>query len=170
MQNPKISFLIEQALSSSIIASLQRSSVYAPGASESDRLELGKILRKSLIDIAKQYSVLVTEETHLKNITQFADNVSSKCKSFLLHGRFRIGIAQKALNLYLKYLWCLDQIPTPPHCPFDSRIITLLPENKQVPWTKFDDITIYNSLVVAAKKIAGSLSLSEWELHVYSAV
>lgn len=40
---------------------------------------------------------------------------------------FRIGSAQKALNLYRKYLWCLGYIPFPPHCPFDATIIDQLP-------------------------------------------
>jgi hypothetical protein len=45
---------------------------------------------------------------------------------------FRVGTAQKALNLYLKYLWCLGEIKTPPHCPFDRGIIQMLPVSERV--------------------------------------
>ena len=36
---------------------------------------------------------------------------------------YKYGIAQKFINLSLKYHWCLDLIQEPPHCPIDSTII-----------------------------------------------
>lgn len=167
MITPKQTFLLEQALQSSIIASLQHTSVYSPQADDLGRKSLSRTIRSNLQEIVKQYSVLVPEEEHVQNIIKLSLVVSTKCGAALLNGRFRIGIAQKALNLYLKYLWCLDQIPTPPHCPFDSRIMAKLPSNIQVPWTRIDDITIYISLVNAAKQVAAGLSLAEWELLNY---
>jgi hypothetical protein len=47
----------------------------------------------------------------------------------------RIGLAQKALNLYLKYLWCLGEIHEPPHCPLDSIVLGQVPGCKDVRWT-----------------------------------
>jgi hypothetical protein len=167
MITPKQTFLLEQALQSSIIASLQRTSVYSPQANVLGKKFLTMTIRSNLQEIVKQYSVLVPEEEHVQNIIRLSIAVSTKCGSTLLNGRFRIGNAQKALNLYLKYLWCLDQIPTPPHCPFDSRIIAKLPSRVQIPWTRIDDINIYISLVDAAKLVAAGLSLAEWELLNY---
>jgi hypothetical protein len=167
MPNPKQAFLRDQAFLSAVIASLQRASIYSSRTSDLDRRVLGKALRAILMEIAEQYTTPVSEEAHVKNIVRLADTISAKCGAFLVNGRLRIGIAQKALNLYLKYLWCLEQIPTPPHCPFDSRIMTQLPQNVQVSWTRLDDISTYLDLVVAAKRVAAGQSLAEWDLHVY---
>ena len=170
MPNPKQMFLRDQALLSAVIASLQRASIYSSKASDMDRRALSEAMRAILIEIAEQYTTPISDDAHVKNIVRFADTISEKCCASLVNGRLRIGIAQKALNLYLKYLWCLDQIPTPPHCPFDSRIISHLPRDVQVSWTRLDDITTYLALVASAKRLAAEQSLAEWELHVYQGV
>ena len=41
-------------------------------------------------------------------------------------GKLFFGVAQKALNIYLKYLWCSNFDVRPPHCPFDYDIISRL--------------------------------------------
>ena len=88
--------------------------------------------------------------------------------------RFRIGIAQKALNLYLKNLWCLGEITTPPHCPLDRLIIDKLglkwSERSQYDWTKIDDIEKYKELISRCDHKArerGCENIAEWELEVY---
>jgi hypothetical protein len=80
--------------------------------------------------------------------------------------RFRIGSAQKALNLYLKYLWCLGLIARPPHCPFDYRILAKLP-TCNVKWTQLDSIVKYKEIVGEAEQLAKGkrLSLADWELE-----
>ncbi len=111
----------------------------------------------------------VSEETHVQNIVRIKDTISKECSTFLING-FRLGVAQKALNLYLKYLWCLGIItPPPPHCPFDRIIIEKLPEEIRVPWTQINDVDTYLRLVEAAKKItaAQKRSLADWELNAY---
>lgn len=80
--------------------------------------------------------------------------------------RFRIGVAQKALNLYLKYLWCLDRIPVPPHCPFDSTVLREL--ELEFSWTRSSKIEDYKSWVEHAKVAAGTKTLAEWELQLWN--
>jgi hypothetical protein len=46
----------------------------------------------------------VTKEDHIKNICMLANILTEKHYNILLNRRFRIGSAQKGLNLYLKYL------------------------------------------------------------------
>jgi hypothetical protein len=82
--------------------------------------------------------------------------------------RFRIGSAQKALNLYLKYLWCLGKICSPPHCPFDRQIIASLPNYTGPSWTKLVREEDYRALVEAAKAKAQDSSLAAWELRIYN--
>jgi hypothetical protein len=117
--------------------------------------------------MAASYREHVSESQHLENIAGLANRISANCHDVLIGGHLRIGTAQKALNLYLKYLWCLGRIPEPPHCPLDRTVISKLPPQRQVPWTQIDDIAVYQSIVQAAKEQAGSCSLAEWELGVY---
>ena len=151
----------------SIIASFHRASVYGNDVSEEDKNKLHKALRSHLAEFAQQHIAPVSEDIHVKNINSLADIISAECNVLLLNGGFRIGIAQKVLNLYLKYLWCLEQIPPPPHCPFDSLIIAKLPQSSRVSWTQLDDIPRYLAFVVAAKRPAGTKLLAEWEHEQY---
>ena len=87
-------------------------------------------------------------------------------------GRFRIGRAQKALNLYLKYLWAFGWIPPPPHCPFDSVVLRelSLPKKHDIPWTKMDDVDVYRAWIEAAKRKAKTcgLCLPRWEVKTWN--
>jgi hypothetical protein len=91
---------------------------------------------------------------------------------FLNGGTLFFGVAQKALNLYLKYLWCWDPNFIPPHCPFDDKIIKALgalPVGVDTKWTTSNSVPSYRAWVAAARTIAGTnQSLAEWELEVWS--
>lgn len=113
----------------------------------------------------------VSNRRHCRQIEALSDELSSMGFGELLHnGRFRIGVAQKALNLYLKYLWCLGEVAEPPHCPFDNIIISTLDNCGGINWTEFDDSLTYEHLVHQArlKAEALDLSLGEWELQEFN--
>jgi len=167
MLDAKRAFLHEQAELSTVIASLQRANAYSSTASESDRQALRIALKAALAEFGERYSSPVSHEVHLKHISQFAQRISSECGGYLASGHLRIGVAQKALNLYLKFLWCYGTIPTPPHCPFDSRVIAKLPPEARLPWTRLDDLAAYEALVAVAKRVAAPEELAVWELHAY---
>ena len=116
----------------------------------------------------------VSEKAHIANIENLAKHISDKCGSFLRRKQFRIGTAQKFFNLYLKVLWCKDEINEPPHCPFDRQILDALPakELKGVcgKWTQLKDIADYKKWVEAFRSdgenlCAGAPSMAEWELR-----
>lgn len=115
-------FLDGEFLTLTINGALQRSSTYAT-ESDHDRETVRRKLKSNLREIAKSYSAAVGEEQHIRNIQELASRLNRDCARFLNGGCLRFGIAQKALNLYLKYLWCPGRIPLPPHCPFDDRVI-----------------------------------------------
>ncbi len=110
----------------------------------------------------------VPHEEHVQNSAKVSEAMSRKHGRCLLNGRFRIGVAQKALNLYLKYLWCLGEVTEPPDCPFDRIVISALEGCDDVNWTQFDDLGTYERLVKAAREIASEKSLAAWELEYYS--
>jgi hypothetical protein len=175
---PKWHFVEREVLVMSMSGALrtrQGCSVYACG--ELKRADLRRSLAAQLRGIAAEYTRAVEPEQHKQNIQRIAESLTFqfKDKATLRDNGFRIGIAQKALNLYLKYLWCLDRIVMPPHCPLDSRIITDLPltlqERQDLQWTRLDSIDGYQRLVDAGiqrMSEKGYSSLSEWELHEFN--
>lgn len=124
-------------------------------------------MRRQLETIANQYSGKVSEDKHIENIRRLSDELRKNFSDCLVNGRFRIGSAQKALNLHLKYLWRLGRISTPPHCPFDFFVINKLSLDSPISWTKLDDIEGYKELVEDAKRKANGVSLAEWEYEEY---
>jgi hypothetical protein len=164
-------FLRDEFFSLTLMATVQRADVYSPLAPEAVRKAFRAKLRRLLEKKALVYRSPVYEAAHVENIRWLAEALSKDHASALKDGRLRIGTAQKALNLYLKYLWCLGKIEEPPHCPFDYQMISALKGCSEFRWTTLDSIKDYEKLVAAAKeaaKIAGNLSLGEWELKTYN--
>lgn len=175
----KCEFIEDQLIVNSIGGAFQRAKVYADakGADEKERKYLRDKLRDLLRELKRQYADEVSNEQHSANIQRIADDLTNEfAERGLLHeNRFRIGIAQKALNLFLKYLWCLGKVATPPHSPFDDGIIARLPLSQEqkgsLRWTKLDSMADYQILIAAAStqiKTDGYASLSEWELANFS--
>lgn len=167
MDTLKERFFNNEFLTMSVLGALGRSRTYSRSVLEQDKNLFRIALREKLSEIGNKYVSPVTEEEHLSNITKLADDLSSKFSHCLKNGRFRIGIAQKALNLYLKYLWCVGLIPTPPHCPFDSIVISYIPGCSNLNWTSIDTIGDYKKLVNAARKKADGKPIAEWELEIW---
>ncbi len=149
-------------------ATVQRARVYKAGTTVADRTVFQVSLQHSLEKLARSYKVRQTEAAHVANIGRLAGTLSTKCSKCLRGGRFRIGPAQKALNLYLKYLWCAGEIPSPPHCPFDYLVIQQLELRNKLNWTNLDDLQAYRHLVAVARRVAQKVPLAEWELGLYN--
>ncbi len=175
----KWEFIESELITASINAAFQRADVYADPKAYTDprRPSLRDKLASLLRDLAAQYTSTVSSGQHKINVAKIATDLTEAFKDTdLLRGkRFRIGIAQKALNLYLKYLWCLDKITTPPHCPFDDGIIDELPlseqQKKDLKWTALDSLDGYQTLVDAGLekiKVTKHASLSDWELETWN--
>lgn len=120
-----------------------------------------------------QKNRFIDEATHLQKIVELSNTISEKHGDILKDGRFRIGVSQKIINLYLKYMWVIGELGEvePPHCPFDGIMKAHLEKSIGIkglePWTKFNDIKDYESYVNAAKKAAGNASIAQWELAVF---
>jgi len=166
----KARFLHDELFYLTLMAVVQRGYIYSKESNAAQRDLFVRSLRGHLDRIAKNYSAPTTEEVHVHNIDLLAEKLSTSCGTILQGGRFRIGSAQKALNLFLKYLWCLGEIPEPPHCPFDRQIIDELPATVRCSWVKCNDIKCYWGWVTEARKMAESKSqsLAQWELATYN--
>lgn len=164
-------FLYAEVFSMTLAATAQRSHLYASELSEKEREPFQRSLKKALESTASSYTKAISEEQHIQNISKLAEYLTYKHAALLDGGKMRFGHAQKALNLYLKYLWCLGQLPMPPHCPIDSVILKMIPKFTQERWTKLDSVERYKAIIASAKTKAKEkgLSLAAWELHEYNA-
>lgn len=178
MTNQQWEFLEEVFLSNSMSAALGHSSTYDRTLTEEKRRKGSEKLRETLKSdlckvVAKHYSSRpATPKDHAQHISAIARHLSRKHAAILDKGRFRYGIAQKALNLYLKFLWCADRIPIPPDCPLDAKVIGKLPPLsplKAIKWTQIKDKATYCNLISAIRIVAGSELLAKWELRVWPA-
>jgi len=144
----------------------QSSPVYGLGVSDREKELLKTSIREKLWQIGRRYIAVVSESDHIHNIERLASDLTDAFGDILDAGKFRIGIAQKLLNLYLKYCWALGWIPEPPHCPFDARIVRKLELTRRLSWAEIDTIEEYGILVSAAKDRAREvgLSIAHWEL------
>lgn len=161
-------FLRDELFSRTLMATVQRAGIYKPNSKERERRVFRLALRMQLEQIAQGYKTKVSEEAHIKNILGLSTHLSAVNRGVLQNSRFRIGTAQKALNLHLKFLWCLGKVPEPPHCPFDSQIIAKLSAYKGPRWTILDTGEDYRNLITAAKAEARGASLAAWELETYN--
>ena len=164
-------------------ASFQRANVYVTEADEKEKKSF-KFMTAGHIDsfISSYANNDINDDEHISNIKSI-ENYSKHFDHLFNGGKINFGIAQKMLNLYLKYLWCLGRIKEPPHFPVD-RIIQQelnleagglkLPKLKIEPWTKFSDESYYLEIINHARIICAlddasdKLSLAQLELKLFN--
>ncbi len=161
-------FIEDEVFGLTLQGTVQRSGLYRSGLTEGDRKAFQSGLKSKLTKLLEHYRNGVDEQQHCRNIEELANSLSAEYGQVLADGRIKIGHAQKALNLYLKYMWCVGWIPEPPHCPFDRIVLQFVPECKNTLWTKLDSMEDYNLIVKCSKIAACGQSLSMWELELYN--
>lgn len=184
-------FLLTQAWNSTVRASFGRTGLYQKNISlakkEKLRNELFKELKKSVFPL---YQTKVGHEEHNKNICSVSEKLAQIYKDVINSDAGIIGVSQKLLNLYLKYLWCLNEgFPTPPHFPvdwqFQSKLLKLYKKHKIktsfeiIPWTTLKRIEDYEKIIQFVADFLNECknrsiteystieSLAELELKVY---
>lgn len=158
----KKQFILDQIWILTVQASFQRASVYK-GYKNKEARKLA--LRAQIEEIAKQYVNPVSEEVHIQNIWRL-------CCIDELGLNINFGVAQKLLNLYLKYLWTLGYItPIPPHFPVDRMIQEALKYKGLFNWTGLVCECNYKLLIKFAKAEMSKRNLNnlaEMELVAYN--
>lgn len=159
-----------EAMTESIKAALAHNPTYLPGATDDDRQLFRNSLATQLRTHSKAYAVPVSDSLHLENIQRISDELSRGYAQTLRGSRLRIGTTQKALNLYLKFLWCLDLTrAVPPHCPVDR--IVLKAAGIDEAWTQLDCPDTYMAWVQQCGATASSKefsSIQHWELSLWN--
>ena len=176
MDKAKKAFLRRIALSNSIQAAFQHSSIYSSDDSKK-RAEFRQHIEEILTDTSCCYKNRVCDEFHVNNISNISADISNVHGKILSNGRLRIGVAQKALNLYLKFSWLFGWIAKPPHCPFDRIVLAELDLSghcceKCKLWTKMDCLGCYRYWVDRANEKVQTcpvcISLADWEVCIWN--
>jgi hypothetical protein len=151
------------AMQKSIRAALQRNKTYADAAATNARKAFRTVWAELIFEATKQYSRPVADTDHCRTLGAIAQSLSDSFRHILAGGRMRFGTSQKAFNLYLKCLWRLGDLPTPPHCPIDR--IVLQAAGLSGSWTQCDSEDQYMSWITAIRKrkLTNGTSLADWE-------
>lgn len=164
-------FLRQTALFNAIGAAFQRATIYADGCEGTSKDQLKRDLECRLRKIENEYCIAVSSNEHFHTIAGLARDLSKRYGHILHESVFRVGTAQKAVNIYLKLIWCYGWIPEPPHCPIDSIVLAEIGDH-QTKWTRMKDIADYltaiNTIRAHLGRIKSTLSLSQWELDVWN--
>jgi hypothetical protein len=186
----KNEFIHDEFWTLTIGGAFQRANVYPKNVSESDKTDFKAGLRKHIEEeLQRHYRTEVTEEEHLENIHSLNERGQELQRNWTRtkadeakEAGFNFGIAQKMLNLHLKYRWCDGEITVaPPHFPVDRIIQVEL--NKRAdkkdrielkPWTKFTDKSDYLKVIELAyallkePKYSHIGSIADLELLLFS--
>jgi hypothetical protein len=146
-------------------ASVQRANLYVPGSKQTQAFRL-KIKEFVVGDLLPQYETSCGEPRHYENIALLV-HFGTRAIPDILRGNYRYGVAQKLLNLALKYYWCLGHIPAPPHRPVDRIVIEKTSLRGRVNWTEIQNEAEYRKVIEAIRQVAGDESLAKWELLNY---
>lgn len=155
----KRKFLYSVMFSNAIQAAFQRIKIYHQPLSEKERYTFRRRLQDQVNALVQTYAEQeVNQSTHVNNIELIA---TANGLSF--------GVAQKLFNLYLKFLWCLGEVHTPPHCPVDSKILNKV-DMPNVRWSRMNreqyDAVVRRIVAEAARDSCSSLSY--WELKTFN--
>src|SRR5579862_5557035 len=158
-------FVEEIFMSNAIAAALGRNSAYRASCSEQRKSEFRNTLAKRLRNETRRDAAPITDDEHCGVIREICSTLSKSFCDALSDQRFRYGTAQKALNLYLKFLWRCGAIPEPPHCPVDSMMLRTVGVTDA--WTKSDCENRYRTWISALREKAEDRGLAQFEHEVW---
>ena len=171
--NDKTLYILGELWISAWNASVQHSALYKADAWKNQRDDID-VFKRKVIDYIKdnlipQYKEKISEQRHLQNISNLIAYANNADTGVLGENGYKYGIAQKLLNLALKYYWCLGEIEEPPHCPVDKIIIDQTTYRGRN-WTQILSEKEYLEIIAAIKTLSkqDNCSISEWELNKYT--
>ncbi len=154
-------------------ASVQRSKLYDSNCDTPK--EVTNAFRSRLVaffegSLLKAYKTSCSEAQHIQNLERFSQFGTEQGRSLLGPDGYKLGVAQKFLNLILKYLWCIGEIPEPPHCPVDRIILGKTALKGKLNWTEIKTTCQYKKSIEAIRASAekAGLSIAQWELQAFS--
>jgi hypothetical protein len=171
--NEKLEFIKDELWILAWAGSVQRAKLYKDDidASSKDVSKFRESVIKFITDnLIAQYFSGCTEEQHYENIKRLIDHANNVDPGILNDSGYKYGVAQKLLNLALKYYWCLGIVSAPPHCPVDRIIISKTKYSGKINWTQITNRLDYQKVIEEIKVLAKArqLSIPEWELAIFN--
>jgi hypothetical protein len=145
----------------------RQNTVYTRAERGNERMEFRSEFAKLIRSESQSYiaPIPVSDEHHCEAVRRISYTLSGRFGNILKDGRLRYGTAQKAFNLYLKFLWRLGKIATPPHCPVDGTVLKAAGINGS--WTSSDSEEEYTGWISSLRIKAAGRSLAEWEYSIW---
>jgi hypothetical protein len=166
-------FIVSECWIMAWSASVQRANLYKKGTNHPYKkiVQLKSYIIKYITESLLPFYVKpCSEERHLKNIKLLIAFANKKDPGILGAQKYKYGVAQKLLNLALKYFWCAGITAKPPHCPVDRIVIEKTRFKNKLNWTQIveekDYLKVINEIKLLAK--AEKLDPEDWELTFYS--
>jgi hypothetical protein len=167
MEETRMEFLVKAALSDTLCSSLQRANVYVQGVTDARKRQFKGAFKRKLCEIEPMYRIRVDNDSqHIETIRAFAESLSQDFRDILQGEGIRIGVAQKGVNLFLKYMWSLGRIPEPPHCPIDAIVLREIGDDAK--WTRLRRVGEYERIIELCRQADPGQSLARWELDLYN--
>jgi hypothetical protein len=165
-----LAFLEYEFTTSSLLAALatrrETHPTYAADATVGNKEKFKLWLRNYLLQVGKTYQVRnLSEAEHLSEIRRLVTDARRTHRLALHNGKFRFGVAQKVLNLYLKYLWSAGLVETVHHCPLDGIISREAKLGYE--WNTSDSETEYVQAISRLRSHVGTEQLQEWEARTF---
>lgn len=167
---------IQKGLSMAIKASVQRNNLYSSNikSGSQERKEVGRVWRDKLLDITKKYEKPISRGQYLEDVAELKEFMNKTFEGYFNNDKyfkdpgFRLSHSQKSISVFLKHLWCMDQVQEPPCCPVDAIILKRIglsyPDNSWGKINQMDDLVKKLKLIEQFAS-NNSLSIAKWELY-----
>jgi hypothetical protein len=160
-------FYVTDSIASAVRTRKAEFPFYARETKERDREIIKVILRNYLLNLWPDASELDKAEIK-RAITALQEEGTQRFGLLLCDGKFRLGISQKMVCLYAKYLWVSGQLKSPPPLiPYDGVVKSALKNPDLKDWTELDDWDDYEDILKAIDKVSQGQP-AEWELRIWN--
>lgn len=163
VKDKQISFLKHEFASLAWNGAVQHAGVYKDNIQEEKR---AKNAKEALINFEKtEYEKQVTSSEQFQKIEKFSACLKEKCGD-IFHDDRLFAVSQKALNLYLKYLWCAGILAfEPSHCPIDNVVLAKI--GKKLGWHNMTHEQ-YQEIMKEIDKKAERKGIAVLELEIWN--
>ena len=164
-----------EAIRQSIGAAVKRNPTYSPHLNNREKYPFKQYWINELVRVSDLFKTNRNSVFYLNQVTLLKENLHLQSGDILdpqkdnYDSGFRIAHAQKSLSVFLKHLWCMNEIPPPPCCAIDRIIANKANVVLEVSWTKMNYIAQVEAALRAFELLAkeNGKSLCEWELELF---
>ncbi len=162
---------VDKAARNSIRAAVQHNLLYKKEVTLLDKKMIRESWARLLYAQGHEFKEKKTIADHEEAVLFIKEKLNSDFSIFFWGSGLRISHAQKSFSLFLKYMWCLNQIPEPVTCPIDRQILMKTDASKtgdpnDIAWGYVNDMDEHRKkrkFIEDAAKLQ-DMSVAEWEL------